>query len=260
MRIFFIVDEFPFFLPKYLDAVIIGLKGKHEIVGITPLMTPKNHKTLYDYIKSQMFNLGFASIVKLGIEYSKLKAKYILFSFNIIKNPAGISQVAKKHKIKIINTTNVNDEKYLELLKKKKIDIIVSSCSQIFKNKLLNIPQTSCINRHSALLPAYGGLFPIFQAMIHNEKIVGASVHKMITEIDKGEILAQQKFKIKKNETLFSLYRKSYEVSVEVTLNAIHKLSGKRYKKIKSTTKPSYYSFPSKDDWNTFFKKHKKII
>jgi len=96
--------------------------------------------------------------------------------------------------------------------------------------------------------------------MIHNEKIVGASVHKMITEIDKGEILAQQKFKIKKNETLFSLYRKSYEVSVEVTLNAIHKLSGKRYKKIKSTTKPSYYSFPSKNDWNTFFKKHKKII
>lgn len=260
MRIFFIVDEFPFFLPEYLDSVVLGLEGEHAIAGITPLVTPKNHKTLYTYIKAQIFHLGILNIIKLSFEAGKLQVGKILFALSITKNPKTILQVAKKHRIKIINTVNVNDKNYLEKLRKLKVDIIVSSCSQIFKKDILAIPKISCINRHSAFLPSYGGLFPVFYAMINNEKYIGVTVHRMVQQIDGGSILSQIKIPVRKNDSLFSLYRKSYEQSVNATLEAIKKLKLNNSYFVKPIVEASYFSFPEEKHWKIFWKKNEKII
>lgn len=260
MKILFIVDEFPFFLPEYLDKTVEILKKKHKIIGITPLVTPHGQKTLYSYLMQNIFRLGLTAVIKLSIEYMKLKIGLLLYKLHLTSSPYSISQVAVKHGIKRMDTENVNSEKYLSKLKKLQPDIIVSSCSQIFKKNILGLPKISCINRHSALLPAYGGLFPIFQAMIHNEKTAGATVHKMVAGIDKGEILAQESFNIKKNDSLFFLYKKSYEVSIPATVGAVEMLTHKSHRRIKTTAKPSYFSFPTTKEWNVFFKKKKKII
>lgn len=260
MKILFIVDEFPFFLPEYLDKTVQSLKKEHEIVGITPLITPHGQKTLYSYLMENIYRLDPVSIFKLFIESVKLKLGQFQYSVHMGGGPHSIGQVARKHHIKKIETKSVNSEAYIQKIKKLKPDIIVSSCSQIFKKEILKTPKISCINRHSALLPAYGGLFPIFQAMIHNEKKVGVTVHEMVIGIDKGEILSQESFVIKKEDTLFSLYRRSYEVSVAATANAVKKLSTGKYKKIILKTKPSYFSFPGKKDWEYFWLRKEKII
>lgn len=260
MRIFFIVDEFPFFLPEYLDETIHGLKEKHTVVGITPLVTPKGHKTLYSYLTSQLIKLGPKSVLSLSYEAAKLKLNKYLFDLKFSKNPATIYQVAKKNKIRIINTTNVNDKQYLKILKKLNIDIIVSSCSQIFKKDILNLPKVACINRHSAFLPSYGGLFPVFYAMINNEKFTGATVHRMITGIDKGSIISQIKVPIKKNDSMFYLYSETYKKSVLATTDAIEKLEKNKKFYLKPEAEESYYSFPQDKHWKIFWKRKKRII
>lgn len=260
MKILFIVDEFPFFLPEYLDKTVQLLEKKHEIVGITPLVTPHGQKTLYSYLIENVVHLGFVPVFKLGIEYMKLKLGLFSYALHLSDTPYSISQVANKHNIKTIKTKNVNSNYYLQRISSLHPDIIVSSCSQIFKKKVLAIPKLSCINRHSALLPAYGGLFPIFQAMIHDEKMVGATVHKMVVGIDKGEVISQESFNVKKNDTLFSLYRKSYKVSVLATVDSIYRLTNGKEIRFKSTKKASYFSFPSKKDWERFWLTNKKII
>lgn len=262
MKVFFIVDEFPFFLPEYLDGVVAGMQNKKEytIVGITPLVTSKKQPTLYSYIIKQLPNLGLTSIVKLGFITLNLKLESLLYALKVSNKPRKISQVAKKYQIPVIHSTNVNSEKYLGLLRELDVDVIVSSCSQIFKKDILSLPRVSCINRHSSLLPSYGGLFPIFQAMIHDESTVGVTVHKMTTRIDVGDILSQKLIKIMNDDTLFSLYKKSYKKSVIVTLEAIASLNNKRLKSKKNSYTPSYFSFPTQDDWQQFWKKKKKII
>lgn len=260
MKILFIVDEFPFFLPEYLDKTVERLKRDHKIVGITPLVTPHGQKTLYSYLIENIMRLGPVAIVKLCIEFAKLKLGLVSYGLHLAKTPYSIAQVARKHEVRRVEAKNVNNDAYISRIKSLHPDIIVSSCSQIFKKKLLNTPTVSCINRHSALLPSYGGLFPVFQAIINNEKKVGATVHKMVAGIDKGEILAQEMVKIKKDDSLFSLYKKSYEVSVKATVDAVEKLSRKSYRKMKVTAKQSYFSFPTAAQWEIFFKKRKKII
>ena len=68
-------------------------------------------------------------------------------------------------------------------------NIIISSNSLIFKKELLSIPKICTINRHSALLPSYGGLLPVFQSFIHGEKFTGVSIHYMNNKIENNHDL-----------------------------------------------------------------------
>lgn len=258
-RIFFIVDETSFFLPQWLDEVVRKLSRHYMVIGITPLVT-HGKPTFYNYIYKNFLSFGTLSIIKILIAYSFILLRKFLFSLNFSSTPMSIAQVAKKHKIKTITTKNVNDSLYLDKLKKLKPDIIVSSCSQIFHKQLLSLPKNGCINRHSGLLPSYGGVFPVFYAMINNEKHIGVTVHRMVEGIDAGSVLYQKKIQINKNDALFSLYEKAYRASSSVTLNAIGVICGNQNPQILNVRKPSYYSFPKKTDWDKFKKLGLKFI
>ena len=259
MKIFFIVDETSFFLPQWLDGVIENLKKHHGIIGITPLIT-HGKPTFYNYIYKNFLSIGISSIIKILIGYVSILIKKFLFFVNLSSVPMSISQVAKKRKIKTITTENVNDTTYLDMLRRLKPDIIVSSCSQIFRKELLSLPKIGCINRHSGLLPSYGGVFPVFYAMINNEKYIGVTVHRMEQAIDSGSILYQEKIQINKNDTLFSLYEKAYKVSVNATIYAVEVICGNQRPHILSVKKSSYYSFPKKTDWDEFRKLRLKFV
>lgn len=261
MNVFFIVDEFPFFLPSYLLRTIRELDSLgFRVVGITPLVTPRGHKTLYSYLMKELPKLGIVSVFKLGFSYAGLILGRIGYTLGVLKVPYTVSQVAHMLRIPVVMTSRVNDPRYLNELRQLDIDIIVSSCSQIFKNDILSLPRLACINRHSGLLPSYGGLFPVFQAMIRDEKYVGATVHKMVARIDGGVILAQEKCRVQQGDTLFSLYEKTYALSVPVTVQAICKLRDGKKTGIKNTYPESYYSFPAGSDWDMFWSKRKKVI
>lgn len=47
------------------------------------------------------------------------------------------------------------------------------------------------INTHPALLPAFPGAHGVRDALAHGVKITGATVHRVVPEVDAGEILAQ---------------------------------------------------------------------
>lgn len=260
MRIFFIIDETSFFLPGYLDGVIEGLKGEEKIIGITPLVTPRQHPTIYQYIIKNLWRLSFLEVIKSFKEFFVLQVAKIIFIIGISDQPVTISQVAKKHHLPLIYSGNVNDQNYLKKLRKLKIDLIISSCSQIFKKELLKLSRIACLNRHSALLPSYGGLFPIFQAMIHQEKEIGASIHQMTEKIDGGEVISQKVIPVQETDTLFSLYQKAYHQSIDATLEAIRLVKVGKKGKMFRTTKASYYRFPTAKDWQRFFSLKKKFI
>ncbi|MDO5617578.1 phosphoribosylglycinamide formyltransferase [Kocuria sp.] len=47
------------------------------------------------------------------------------------------------------------------------------------------------INTHPALLPSFPGAHGVRDALAHGVKITGATVHRVVPEVDSGEILAQ---------------------------------------------------------------------
>ena len=205
--------------------------------------------------------MGFTQLIKFVFLVVGLKLKYYLFATGFSNKPYSIAQVANKYKLKIINTKIVNDQDYINKLAALKPEIIFCTCSQIFKKNLLNLPKIACINRHTALLPSYAGVMPIFWGMLNDEKTMGVTIHYMTPEIDKGVIVFQNSYKLTKSDTLVTAYIKAYESGVQATVSALEIIRlGKPKVRVNKKLKFSYYSFPKSSDWKLFFGKGNKLI
>ena len=140
---------------------------------------------------------------------------------------------------------DINKSSYLQIIRNFKPDIIISSCSVVFKRELLNIPRLGCINRHSSLLPSYGGVYPIFNAIADGKNYSGVTIHRMTEKIDVGEILAQEKIYFD-NKNLSKIYSKCFSISTDLIFAALENL--KKGKFISPTEDYSISVFPIRID------------
>ena len=75
--------------------------------------------------------------LKLLIIDKTIKINFICGRFS--KRDTKLLQIARKNNIKFYRKKNVNDNKFISLIKKEKLDLIVSmSYNQIFQKKLIN--------------------------------------------------------------------------------------------------------------------------
>ena len=75
------------------------------------------------------------------------------------------------------------------------------------------------INIHPSLLPKYKGIESIKRAYEDREEYIGVTIHYVNEEIDGGEILAQDKFKV------------DYQMDLDHVESQVHKLEHKLYVK-----------------------------
>jgi hypothetical protein len=98
---------------------------------------------------------------------------------------------------------NINDEKWLDLIKSFSPDIIVSACSNvIFKPPFFNIPKYGTFVLHEGITPEYRGLHTTLWALLKKEyNYIGYTVLKVNESIDGGDILLQENYKLKNDES-----------------------------------------------------------
>lgn len=251
-RIYFILADENLFHPHYFKGVLDNLDDSYEVVGVT-LAKTKPRKGLLSFLKEQYALWGFLGFVWIALA-TVIRS---LLSKVVPGNNFTIERIAQNQGIKFIDSYNVNNENHIKYIKNKKIDIIISSNGQIFKKELLDIPKIACINRHSALLPDYGGVLPVFWAMLNNEKQFGVSIHYMVEKIDAGDILYRVPISLDKDNSLFDNYLLAFDKSVDATIGALSNIrKNKIVKKFKKSPK-GYFSFPSLDIINKFKRKHK---
>lgn len=260
MRIHIVIDETTFFLPDFLEGVISGLDQRDEIVGVSVLHNPPSVPSLYTHVKSNLLSIAPASIFRLGLNYAGQLATNCLFDIGLTKQAYNIRRIAEKHGLRNRVTEKLMAAESVDWIRAGEPDVVLSSCSQIFKKALLELPRIACINRHAALLPSYGGLFPIFQAIIHGEQAVGSTVHMMTPKIDRGNLISQGSTPINASMSLYSIYQQSYHDCIALVLEAFDKIrdcSGPdevatKDFGVRNDRTPSYFSFPTKDDWQAF--------
>lgn len=86
--------------------------------------------------------------------------------------------------------------------------IVVAAYGRILPDEILDCPPKGCINVHSSLLPKYRGAAPINWAVINGDTVSGVTIMHMATELDAGDIIAQESTEIGPDETAEELYRR----------------------------------------------------
>lgn len=78
---------------------------------------------------------------------------------------------------------------------------IVVAYGKILPQPLLDIFPKGILNIHYSLLPKYRGASPVESALLHDEKITGVSIQKMIFKLDAGDVLASKEIAITPTDT-----------------------------------------------------------
>jgi methionyl-tRNA formyltransferase len=88
-------------------------------------------------------------------------------------------------------------------------DLIFSiNYRKLISSEIFTLPPMGTYNIHDSLLPAYRGFAPSVWAMLRGETETGITIHEIIEEVDAGDILAQCRFPIYEEDTIFDLLKR----------------------------------------------------
>ena len=167
-----------------------------------------------------------------------------------------IKEKALELDLEIMQSENVNQNEFLTKLKEIEPDfIVVVAFGQKLSPDLLEIPNHGCINLHASLLPEYRGSSPIHKAIINGKKTTGNTTMYMDQGWDDGDIIYQQKIKIKKDDNVGDLHDKMAAQGAELLLKTLKDVKAGEAPRIAQTDSEATFAYKidkslGEIDWN----------
>lgn len=256
-------------LPKLHAAAELALNRlihskKIQIVGVIRSDISPWNKNYWNYVKYGLRRAGLFYGILIGITAYLPFIGLGLTSIGLWqrrKKWQTVNQLSRKTPFNLYDTKNINSPETIKTLKSWRPDLVISiSFDQILKKQTIRIAKIATLNVHPGLLPRYKGLWPEFWKLHNKEKYSGVTIHHINEKIDSGNVIAQIKFRIKKNDTKFSLALRSAQHGSQLLIKILTKIKqGAQLPTLKLKGKPRYYSLPKKHHLNTFFERGKKL-
>ncbi len=132
-----------------------------------------------------------------------------------------VRATAAEHDIRTATPNEPNRPRWLAEIEDLRPDFIFSFYYRHMLNPaLLAAAPRGAYNMHGSLLPKYRGRVPINWAVLHGERETGATLHRMVTKPDAGEIVAQQAVPILPDDTAHEVFGK-VTVAAEMALDRV---------------------------------------
>jgi methionyl-tRNA formyltransferase len=105
-------------------------------------------------------------------------------------------------------------------------DLVVSvRYRRILKREAIAIPRLGVLNLHSGVLPDYKGVMATFWAMLHNEKEIGATLHRIVDDgIDTGPVIGVRRIPADYGATYLANVLRLYGPGCDMIVEAIETL------------------------------------
>jgi methionyl-tRNA formyltransferase len=136
--------------------------------------------------------------------------------------PPPVKVLASELGIPCIQPPRLKDADTLAQLKAWSPDVIVvAAYGQILRPVVLDLPPYGCINVHASLLPRWRGAAPVQAAILHGDRMSGATIMRMDTGVDTGQILSQVSVPIGADETAGTLSVRLAEFGAQLLLDTL---------------------------------------
>lgn len=156
------------------------------------------------------------------------------------KTPVKI--LAEKRNITVFEPENLNSRKIVNTVAKLHPDlIIVAAYGKILPKTILEIPKYGAINIHASLLPKFRGASPIQGAILAGERETGITLMLMNEKLDAGEIIAQKKIKISKEDNVQTLTDKLSKIGGKLLVKTLPDWIRGRIKAVPQNEKEASY-------------------
>lgn len=260
MKIVFVTQSEPFYI-KHFYSSFFKAKPNVQVEGIV-IQKTLNEQGMAGVIKKAFSFFGLKGFVPLGLKYVIIKASDVISRATEISFSASIEQIAMKQCVPILDFTSVNQKEFIDFIKNREIDLIVSvAASEIFKSEVINAPRLGCLNVHSSRLPLGRGMMPNFWTLYNKEEYAWVTVHKLNKMLDDGPIVVQDKFEIVPGQTYHSLAIRSKVFASGLLIRALELINSPEVQLIENdSSMATYHTFPTKEDIRLFKQMGGRII
>ena len=136
-----------------------------------------------------------------------------------------VKEFALSHGIPVFQPVKLRDGEALALIRDLAPQlIVVAAYGRFLPDEILDYPAKGCINVHSSLLPKYRGAAPINWAILNDDAETGVTIMHMATEMDAGDIIAQESTPIEENETAEELYLRLARMGGELLVKTVARI------------------------------------
>lgn len=119
---------------------------------------------------------------------------------------------------------------FLKALDQLDFDLLISNgCPVIIPVSRLKKKHQLFLNVHPSLLPEFRGYHPANGVLLHKAQEAGATLHEMVDRVDRGQILAQERFPVTSDLDLGLLYHLLFSAEARVFTRGIHKLHAQEF-------------------------------
>lgn len=133
---------------------------------------------------------------------------------------------ALEKNIPLAQPHKISDHDFLARMENEAPDLLITAAyGKILPPPLLKLPLLGCINLHASYLPFYRGSAPIHRAVIDGSEYSGVSIIKMISELDAGDILMQEKEDISPFDTAGMLHDRLADRGASLLLRTVNALA-----------------------------------
>ena len=159
----------------------------------------------------------------------------------IIESP--VHTVSKKLNLQVRYPESLRNKDEFNFIKKLAPDIVVVvAYGQIIPDLILDIININFINIHASLLPRWRGAAPIQRSIMEMDKETGITIMKIVSKLDAGPFMIQEKIKITKNMDSEKLSENLSLLGSKLIIKSLHLLKNKKGKFIEQNEKEATYA------------------
>lgn len=153
---------------------------------------------------------------------------------------------ANKRGIPIFETPRINDPEGVAFVARVAPDLIVSAYfNQVIAADVARLPRLGAVNIHPGALPDFGGVDPVFFALLRGAPALGVAVHRITPELDKGDILAQATSAPRAGESVLRANARLYDLGAGLLTGILDDLEARSPGKAQGR-EGAYDSWPGK--------------
>lgn len=139
--------------------------------------------------------------------------------------PSPVKELAVKSGIKVLQPNKLNNSPEMAEVIDLQPDLMITAAfGQFLPTKMLKAAKIAAINVHGSLLPKYRGGAPIQYAVINGDPETGVTIMYMVKKMDAGDIIAQRKIPITKDDDAGTMFDKLSILGRDLLMETLPKI------------------------------------
>ena len=169
---------------------------------------------------------------------------------------SAVKKYAASCGLTVLQPEKLKDAGFLESLRALHADLQIVVAFRMLPEIVWNMPPMGTVNLQGSLLPQYRGAAPINWAVINGERVTGVTTFKLVHEIDKGNILLQDRLPISETDTAGDVHDRMKVIGAHLLVKTIRGLAAGTLEAVPQENSPDLKPAPKiftetcRVDWN----------